>query len=243
MYMSMVLTNSAFFSLIFNKNTKKIIYYFYILCYTYKVVMIMKEKSKLVTFLITMVIVLLIGLYYVIFIYGCGKNNKNIEDKEGSCNIDKCEEKVEYIKELEKFKTYDDNYLILPIISINEDNETIIKINENIENKFNYYKELYNKENNRYLSTYNYSIEPDNNILSLIIHFCGDDNLKNYECEFIIYNIDINSNKVLSNQELLKLYNVNNDIVDNDSLIYLNDSFKIVLIVETDDNFIEKVLN
>lgn len=190
-----------------------------------------------------MVLVLLIGLYYVIFIYDGGKNRKYLEDKEGSCNIDKCDDEITYIKELEKFKTYEDNYLILPIISINEDSDTITKINETIETKYKYYKELYNKENIKYLSTYFYSIDPDNNILSLVIHFCGDDADKNYQCEFLIYNLDIKNNKVLTNQELLKLYNINNETVTDNSLIYLNESFKLVLITNTTDNFIEKVLD
>ena len=60
----------------------------------------MKEKNKLITFLIIMVLVLLIGLYYVIFIYDGGKNRKYLEDKEGSCNIDKCDDEITYIKEL-----------------------------------------------------------------------------------------------------------------------------------------------
>ena len=206
-------------------------------------VVIMKEKNKLITFLIIMVLVLLIGLYYVIFIYDGGKNRKYLEDKEGSCNIDKCDDEITYIKELEKFKTYEDNYLILPIISINEDSDTITKINETIETKYKYYKDLYNKENIKYLSTYFYSIDPDNNILSLVIHFCGDDADKNYQCEFLIYNLDIKNNKVLTNQELLKLYNINNETVTDNSLIYLNESFKPVLITNTTDNFIEKVLD
>ena len=163
----------------------------------------MKEKNKLITFLIIMVLVLLIGLYYVIFIYDGGKNRKYLEDKEGSCN----------------------------------------KINETIETKYKYYKDLYNKENIKYLSTYFYSIDPDNNILSLVIHFCGDDADKNYQCEFLIYNLDIKNNKVLTNQELLKLYNINNETVTDNSLIYLNESFKLVLITNTTDNFIEKVLD
>lgn len=190
-----------------------------------------------------MVLVLLIGLYYVIFIYDGGKNRKYLEDKEGSCNIDKCDDEITYIKELEKFKTYEDNYLILPIISINEDSDTITKINETIETKYKYYKDLYNKDNIKYLSTYFYSIDPDNNILSLVIHFCGDDADKNYQCEFLVYNLDIKNNKVLTNQELLKLYNINNETVTDNSLIYLNESLKLVLITNTTDNFIEKVLD
>ena len=102
----------------------------------------MKEKNKLITFLIIMVLVLLIGLYYVIFIYDGGTNRKKLEDKEGSCNIDNCGDKITYIKELEKFKTYEDNYLILPIITINEDSDTITKINETIETKYKYYTRI-----------------------------------------------------------------------------------------------------
>ena len=134
--------------------------------YLYSMVIRMNEKNKCNTFLACSVLVLLVGLYYVIFIYDHNKNLEEIEDIEGSCNITECEEQEEisYILELEKIKTFEDNYLILPIISINDDSKNIQDINKQLEAKFKYYKDMYNKDNTSYLSTYEYNVDIDNNI-------------------------------------------------------------------------------
>ena len=104
----------------------------------------MKNKNTMIIFLSFVIITLLCGLYYVIFIY----DNTPINDIEGSCDIDKpCNEEITYIKEEEKIKTFDDNYLILPLISIEQ--EEIENINKEIESRFNYYKDQFNKDNKK----------------------------------------------------------------------------------------------
>lgn len=204
----------------------------------------MNEKTKFNIFSIVIIIILLIALYYVIFIYN-GQNT--YEDIEGSCDIEECGDEIVYINEKEKIKTFDDNYLILPSININNDNENIINVNNKILEKFNYYKEQYNKDNIKYMSNYTYNIDLDKNIMSLLIQFCGDNKDSLYTCEFIIYNIDINNNKVLSNLELLDIYDLKLDNMSDESinhyLIYLNGENKLIKITETEDNFIENVIN
>lgn len=203
--------------------------------------MILKSNNKFNIFAIIFIIILLVSLFYVIFIY---KDKGTYEDIEGSCEIDDCEEGIVYIKELERIKTFEDNYLILPSININNNNEEIININKKILEKFNYYKDQYNKDNILYMSSYTYNVDLNKNILSLVIHFCGNNKDKIYTCEFVIYNIDIKNNKVLSNKELLEIYDVDLNEEDiNSYLIYLNGENKLIKIIETEDNFIEKVIN
>lgn len=182
----------------------------------------MKSKSKTIVFLSFVVILLLLGLYYVIFIYD---GNEVYIDTPGSCEIDKpCDAEVSYIREEEKFKTFDDNYLILPFISI--DNDNIVNVNKEIEERFNYYKDSFNKDNKKYKTEYHYVVDEDKDVLSLMIIFCGDDLEHNYLCECLTYNIDLTNNEILGNGDLMLKYGV----VDNELLdkkLYINEELKV----------------
>lgn len=198
----------------------------------------MKEKNKIIIYLIVFVLILLCGLYYVIFIYEWD----TINDKEGSCNIDKpCDSlKIIYIKEEEKIKTYDDNYLIFPFINI--DDLAIIEVNKKIEEKFNYYKDLYNKDNKNYKTEYKYFVDEEKKILSLLIVYCGEELDHTYGCDSMVYNIDLNSNRVLTNKELLHIYEKNISITETDK-IYINDKKEIICVkINNLTNIEEKLL-
>ena len=189
----------------------------------------MKNKNTMIIFLSFVIITLLCGLYYVIFIY----DNTPINDIEGSCDIDKpCNEEITYIKEEEIIKTFDDNYLILPLIRIEQ--EEIENINKEIESRFNYYKDQFNKDNKKYKTDYLYTKDEDKNILSLMIIFCGDDENHTYLCECLTYNIDLSNNKPIDNYTLLEKYDIKDkDLID--KKLYINKDLK-VTVANIDNN-------
>lgn len=94
-----------------------------------------------------------------------------------------------------------------PNININSDE--IDKINNEIIEK--YYLVITNKSNKM---DYKYSI--NNNVLSLIITVTNKDAENDIEKkEFISYNIDLNTKKMLKNDELLKMYNLSQSEINN----------------------------
>jgi len=185
-------------------------------------------KNKLVTFFIIIIILLLVGISCTYFINNKDNQENTLENNE-SCPIDKpCTDSSKnvpvYVREEVKIKTGDDSYLILPFINIDED--YIVNINMEIENKFKYYKDLFNKDKKMYKTEYKYHLDSSKNVFSLLIIFSSDD----LNFEILTYNIDLIENRLISNLELLNKYNISYNLKDKDKFIYINNNGELVLV-------------
>ena len=143
--------------------------------------------------------------------------SENVEGKKADKEQDIVYTK--YSKEEAEVNNYEVN-IHIPYINI--DNETIAKYNEEIEDFYKKTEEILKSQNENIIYTVDYTSNIQNGILSLIIR----SNLKegtNAQREIIqTYNYDLRNNKEITLEEILKIIDVDTQIVQNQ----INDKIK-----------------
>ena len=164
-----------------------------------------ENKKKIGIFIIIVVVLILITIVLSLIL----KDNKK---------ADKTLAASDYI--IERETSYSDIHGNIPIINLK--GEEIDKINNEIISK--YYSVAYNQNNYYDAEYYIYK-----DVLSLFITLTYEDNSEYGTIEYYSYNINLDDNKVLSNNELYKYLGLNKDdmnqVIDNKlNSYYSNDS-------------------
>ena len=170
-------------------------------------------KNNKKTIIIILLIILIGGIAFII----TTSNNSNNKYK-----------KVNNMNYVITIKEFNDLFYCP---QINIDNKKIDEINQELLNKFYLVKE--NKYNQM-----NYTYTINDNILSLLVKIIKIEGDYNTEVEeFMSYNIDLDTGKLLKNNELLSLYKLKeNDIIDllNNEFLYTYNNFTYENIIEPD---------
>lgn len=157
--------------------------------------------KKNIIIILVVVIILSIG---AIVLSNITKNNKTLSE-------------YDYVLEKETEFSEDPYTGKLPIINLNS--SEVQKINNIIMNK--YYRCAYGSD----VFYYDYYVYKD--ILSLFIRITHVDGTEYGDIEYLVYNINVKTEKELSNSEVLKYLNISENEVDNIITKRLNDYYDI----------------
>ena len=164
------------------------------------------NKGKCLTILILLILIIIISIFNIV-------SEKKVDNKNFKSS--------NYV-----FTKYENNNVKCPYININS--KTINNINERLIRR--YYK-LVNEGNKM---DYKYTI--NNNILSLLITITTKEiGYSTSSIEFISYNINLENNKIIKNNDLIKMYNLSSNEINDYILEELNNYYNI----EVDEGYIE----
>ncbi len=179
-----------------------------------------KKNKKIDYSLILMIVFILIAIGSMIVCFVL------LNKPEKVVYIDKKNQKKDYVYTVKKVKNETSDGLSDKIPSINIDNKNIEKINNKILTNYNN-----TKDKGEYIYSYNYNVNDNEHILSLKVEYSYiPENFKKMVTFYDTYNIDLLTGSVISDDELLKRYDINksklNDFIEAKFKKYYSDILK-----------------
>lgn len=169
-----------------------------------------KKKSDYSLILMLIFLLIAFGCLIIYFVMNNSSKTNMVEKK------DQNKDYVYTYKKIKNTSNESDEVIYDKIPTINLDGVKYSKINKEIIDNYN---KIITKSTHKYEYEFSYS----KNILSLVIKstYPNQDNDLYIKTYFNTYNIDLKNDKILSNDEILKIFNVD----ENKIKIYLNSKF------------------